>query len=115
MFPPTAAHGSDVDFAELGRRFEVSGGNISNAAIRAAFLAANEDHVIDQDTLMRATLREAREMGVLIADERPKAPSIFDDVPDEAAAPAATDTPPPTPPNPSSPSPRLVPITRRRK
>jgi len=115
MFPPTAELGDDVDFAELGRRFEVSGGNIRNAAIRAAFLAANEDHVIDQDTLVRATLREAREMGVLIADERPKAPSIFDDVPDEAAAPAATDTPPPTPPNPSSPSPRLVPITRRRK
>jgi len=118
MFPPTAALADDVDFGELGRRFEVSGGNIRNAAIRAAFLAANEDHVIDQDTLVRATLREAREMGVLIADERPKAPSIFDDVPDEAATPAApgmNDTPPPTPPNPSSPSPRLVPITRRRK
>jgi SpoVK/Ycf46/Vps4 family AAA+-type ATPase len=115
MFPPTAELANDVDFGELGRRFEVSGGNIRNAAIRAAFLAANEEHIIDQDTLVRATLREAREMGVLIAEERPKAPSIFDDVPDEEAAPAATDTPPPTPPNPSSPSPRLVPITRRRK
>jgi SpoVK/Ycf46/Vps4 family AAA+-type ATPase len=121
MFPPTAQLADDVDFLELGRRFEVSGGNIRNAAIRAAFLAANEDHVIDQDTLVRATLREAREMGVLIADERPPAPSIFDDVPDEEAASDAgeatmsgTSTPPP-PRDPSSPSPRLVPITRRRK
>jgi len=111
MFPPTAALGDDVDFSELGRRFEVSGGNIRNAAIRAAFLAANEEHVIDQDTLIRATLREAREMGVLIAEERP--PSIFDDAPDEEAADSSTDPSPPR--DPSSPPPRLVPITRRRK
>jgi ATP-dependent 26S proteasome regulatory subunit len=116
MFPPTAQLAGDVDFAELGRRFEVSGGNIRNAAIRAAFLAANEDHGIDMETLVRATLREAREMGVLIADERPPAPSIFDDAPaGEAPAgdAAATTTPPPK--DPSSPPPRLVPITRRRK
>jgi SpoVK/Ycf46/Vps4 family AAA+-type ATPase len=111
MFPPTAQLGDDVDFGELGRRFEVSGGNIRNAAIRAAFLAANEEHIIDQDTLVRATLREAREMGVLIAEPRP--PSIFDD-PD--AEPATGDEPTTTPPrDPQKPSPRLVPITHRRK
>ena len=66
------------------------------------------------DTLVRATLREAREMGVLIADDRPKAPSIFDDAPDEAEPTSGEPNPPP-PPNPSSPAPRLVPITRRRK
>jgi ATPase family protein associated with various cellular activities (AAA) len=116
MFPPTAALADDVDFGELGRRFEVSGGNIRNAAIRAAFLAANEEHGIDMDTLVRATLREAREMGVLIADDRPPAPSIFDDVPDEAEAAADGAPAPGTPPrDPSSPTPRLVPITRRRK
>src|SRR5262249_30864345 len=117
MFPPTAQLADDVDFLELGRRFEVSGGNIRNAAIRAAFLAANEEHVIDMDTLVRATLREAREMGVLIAEERP--PSIFDDAPDEApdeAAPSSSSSAPTPPPrDPSSPPPRLVPITRRRK
>ncbi|HEY2743295.1 MAG TPA: AAA family ATPase [Polyangia bacterium] len=115
MFPPTAQLGGDVDFAELGRRFEVSGGNIRNAAIRAAFLAANEDHAIDQETLVRATQREAREMGVLIAEERP--PIARDEAADEAAADdnvADAPTTPPTP-NPSAPPPRLVPITRRRK
>jgi SpoVK/Ycf46/Vps4 family AAA+-type ATPase len=119
MFPPTAQLADDVDFLELGRKFEVSGGNIRNAAIRAAFLAANEDHAIDQDTLMRATLREAREMGVLIADDRPPVPSIFDDAPDEPTAAESTDgdatTAAPPSRDPASPTPRLVPITRRRK
>ena len=112
MIPATADVAGDVDYLELGRRFEVSGGNIRNAAIRAAFLAASEDHPIDMETLVRATLREAREMGVLIAEERP---SIFDDAPeDEAAEPQPGDEATP-PRDPMSPSPRLVPITRRRK
>ncbi len=114
MFPPTAQLADDVDFGELGRRFEVSGGNIRNAAIRAAFLAANEDHVIDQETLVRATLREAREMGVLIAEERP--PVARQEAPDEDMPDGdATDATTTTPPHPSAPPPRLVPITRRRK
>ena len=81
--------------------------------MRAAFLAADEEHAIDMDTLVRATVREAREMGVLIAEERPPAASIFDDAPDsETADGDPSKTPPREPP---SPSPRLVPITRHRK
>src|SRR6185369_15305145 len=95
MFPPAAELGSDVDFSELGRRFEVSGGNIRNAAIRSAFLASAEGHVIDMDTIKRATLREAREMGLLIADE------VQTELLPE----------PETPKDPLSPAPRLVPIT----
>jgi AAA+ superfamily predicted ATPase len=98
MFPASAELGPDVDFAELGRKFEVSGGNIRNAAIRSAFLASAEGHVIDMDTIKRATLREAREMGLLIAD------------PVEVGL-----LPEPEPPkDPLSPTPRLVPITRPR-
>ncbi len=102
MFPAAAEVGDNVDFAELGRRYEVSGGNIRNAAIRAAFLAASEGHGIDMDTLERATLREAREMGVLIAEPRP--PEAGD----------AADGDEPSPRDPSSPQPKLVPITHRR-
>src|SRR5581483_11652159 len=87
MFPPTAELGSDVDFKALGAKYEVSGGNIRNAAIRAAFLAAAEGHAIDQDTLVRATVKEAREMGVLIADPEP------------AAAVASEESPSPPKPN----------------
>jgi hypothetical protein len=100
MFPGSAELGTDVDFVELGRKFEVSGGNIRNAAIRAAFLASAEGHVIDMDTIKRATLREAREMGLLIADPI-EAGSLF---PDE----------PQSPKDPLSPPPKLVPITRPR-
>jgi ATP-dependent 26S proteasome regulatory subunit len=107
MFPPAAQLADDVDFLELGRRYEVSGGNIRNAAIRAAFLAANEEHAIDMDTLTRATLREAREMGVLIAEPRAEEHDVADE---DAAADDSSE-----PPQPPSPPPRLVPITRRRQ
>jgi SpoVK/Ycf46/Vps4 family AAA+-type ATPase len=110
MFPAAAELAGDVDFVELGRRFEVSGGNIRNAALRAAFLAASEEHPIDMDTVSRATMREAREMGVLIAE--PKG-SIFDEGPDADQPAAAGDDEPPR--DPRSPPPKLVPITHRRK
>ena len=126
MFPDSAELAPDVDFGELGRRYEVSGGNIRNAAIRSAFLAASEGHVIDMDTLVRATLREAREMGVLIAEERRAAEretqsstelrqsaAPESDTDDEPTPPTdGDDTPRPvtTPPRP----PKLVPITHRR-
>jgi SpoVK/Ycf46/Vps4 family AAA+-type ATPase len=109
MFPAAAELAGDLDFSELGRRFEVSGGNIRNAALRAAFLAASEDHAIDMDTVTRATMREAREMGVLIAE--PKA-SLVDDEGESETTAGDDDNPPG---DPKSPPPKLVPITHRRK
>src|SRR5262249_54241500 len=38
MFPRTCAVAADVDAAQLGRLYEISGGSIRNAALRAAFL-----------------------------------------------------------------------------
>jgi hypothetical protein len=112
MFPKSANVASDVDFKELGRRFEVSGGNIRNAAIRAAFLAAAEGHQIDMATLIKATFREAREMGVLIAETGVATAS------DQAQQPDGTEPEPPEPkqpPNdPKKPPPKLVPVTHRR-
>jgi SpoVK/Ycf46/Vps4 family AAA+-type ATPase len=102
MFPASANLADDVDWTELGAKFEVSGGNIRNAAIRAAFLATSEGHNIDMDTIKRATLREAREMGLLIAD--PIEMIEANRAPEE-----------PTPPrDPQQPPPKLVPITRPR-
>jgi SpoVK/Ycf46/Vps4 family AAA+-type ATPase len=117
MFPEAAELTADVDFGELGRRYEVSGGNIRNAAIRAAFLAASEGHPIDMDTLTRATLREAREMGVLIAEPRPSPPAEeHEEMAEEADAEPSPGSSQPSPPrDPSSPQPRLVPITHRRQ
>jgi ATP-dependent 26S proteasome regulatory subunit len=58
------------DFADLARRFPMSGGYIRNAAIRAAFLAAHEGQALSQDYLLRAIQLEYREMGKLSTSTR---------------------------------------------
>ena len=61
-----AARG-DVDFGSLARRFAMSGGYIRNAALRAAFLAADEDSAITAAHLERAARVEYEGMGKLAA------------------------------------------------
>jgi ATP-dependent 26S proteasome regulatory subunit len=60
----------EFDFADLARRFPMSGGYIRNAAIRAAFLAAHEGQSLSQDYLLRAIQLEYREMGKLSTSTR---------------------------------------------
>src|SRR5207237_6386358 len=43
MIPRSAPLSPDVDFDRLGARFDMAGGNIPNAAVRAAFLAAADE------------------------------------------------------------------------
>ena len=50
------------DLAELARRYQLSGGYIRNAALRAAFLAAEEHVPLTQDHLERAIKAELREL-----------------------------------------------------
>ncbi len=50
-----------LDLADLARRFKLSGGYIRNAALRAAFLAAEEQSPLSQDHLERAIRAEFRE------------------------------------------------------
>jgi SpoVK/Ycf46/Vps4 family AAA+-type ATPase len=88
MFPPSAPIAPDTDFARLASRFEMSGGNIRNAAVRAAFLAAEEERPIDTELLMRAAERESSEMGLLTRTEPPAR------APEEASEP---EEPPPQP------------------
>jgi AAA+ superfamily predicted ATPase len=66
MIPETAPLGADVDFHWLAERFEMTGGYIKNAAMRAAFLAATSKHkIISQAVLERAAALEWEEMGKL--------------------------------------------------
>jgi hypothetical protein len=53
------------DFAGLARRFQISGGYIRNAALRAGFLAAEERTDLSHDRLERAVRLEFRELGKL--------------------------------------------------
>jgi predicted nucleic acid-binding protein len=58
-----------LDFADLARRYEMSGGYIRNAVLRAAFLAAQEQTQVSQFHLERAIRAEFRDAGKRAASE----------------------------------------------
>jgi hypothetical protein len=63
--PPQTPIAGDLDFADLARRFPLSGGYIRNSALRAAFLAAQEARPLAHEHLVRAVQLEYRELGKL--------------------------------------------------
>jgi len=65
MFPAQVRLAADIDWARLGERWEMSGGYIKKAAIRAAAraLARGPDTVITAADLEAAAIHEYREMG----------------------------------------------------
>jgi len=63
--PDDAPKAGAFDLAGLARRYRLSGGYIRNAAVRAAFLAAEEHSPLTQDHLERAIKAEFREIGKL--------------------------------------------------
>jgi AAA+ superfamily predicted ATPase len=64
-FPPEAPQAPDVDLRFLAARFKLSGGNIKNIVVAAAFLAAEEGTAISMGHLVRATRRELQKIGKL--------------------------------------------------
>ena len=57
-------HGlSDVDLASLARRFRLSGGNIRNVALAAAFAAAQNSEPVSMDHLLHGIRREYQKFG----------------------------------------------------
>jgi ATPase family associated with various cellular activities (AAA) len=64
--PSTAPVLGDLDLGELAQRFELSGGSIRNAAVHAAFLAADDDVPIDMVHVVRGVARELQKMGRLL-------------------------------------------------
>ncbi|HKE19770.1 MAG TPA: ATP-binding protein [Kofleriaceae bacterium] len=68
--PPEVPTRGDFDFADLARRFPMSGGYIRNSALRAAFLAAQEALPMSQEHLLRAIQLEYRELGKLSTSGR---------------------------------------------
>lgn len=70
MIPQGAPIEGAVDFEELARKFEVSGGFIRNIVLRAAFLAKREGSGITQAHLERAAKLEYTDRGSLVAGGR---------------------------------------------
>ncbi len=67
MLPTEAAVAADIDYESLADRYEMSGGYIKNAALRAAFLAADEGVPISMRHLTRAARSEYQAMGKVVS------------------------------------------------
>ncbi|WP_424097839.1 AAA family ATPase [Moorena producens] len=59
---------ADVDFEFLARQFKLSGGNIKNIALAAAFLAAEAGSGVMMEHLLQGTRREYQKMGKVWSD-----------------------------------------------
>ena len=68
VLPDEAPLAPDIDFGLLAERYRLTGGNIRNVALTAAFLAARDSEVIGMDHLLWATRREFQKMGRLAAE-----------------------------------------------
>jgi SpoVK/Ycf46/Vps4 family AAA+-type ATPase len=65
-FPPEAPVAPDIDWDFLARQFKISGGNIKNSVIAAAFFAAAEDERIGMTHLVRGIRREYQKLGRMV-------------------------------------------------
>lgn len=68
VFPPQAPLDDDVNLEFLAKQFKVAGGNIRNIALLAAYLAAEDGHVIGMNQIVRAMKREYQKLGKLITE-----------------------------------------------
>ncbi len=68
-FPPEAPLGKDVDLNAVAARYRLAGGNIRNAALASAYLAAADGGVITMTHIRHAVRREHQKMGRLLVDE----------------------------------------------
>ena len=66
MFPKVVPLAKDIDWEMLGKKFEMSGGYIKKAALRAALMAAETQRPITTADLLEAARHEYREMGRII-------------------------------------------------
>jgi SpoVK/Ycf46/Vps4 family AAA+-type ATPase len=67
MIPAEAHMAKDVDFDYLAQKYEMSGGYIRNAVLRAAFLAAEDQSGITMRHMMRAANLEYTAMGKVVS------------------------------------------------
>lgn len=63
-FPKETPLGENIDYEFLGK-FKITGGNIKNIVVSAAFLAASDDGGVQMRHLVRAAKREFQKMGKL--------------------------------------------------
>ncbi|MGM0576190.1 MAG: ATP-binding protein [Myxococcota bacterium] len=69
LLPADAPVDEDLDFEWLGEDYEMSGGHIRNAVLRAAYMAADAGHGLTTDVLVRAANVEYRALGKLVRED----------------------------------------------
>jgi hypothetical protein len=66
MMPPEAEVDDDIEWDYLAADFELAGGAIKNAMLRAAFLAVGDERAIGMDHLRAAAVAECASLGQLV-------------------------------------------------
>jgi len=66
IFPGKAPVSSEIDYSFLSRSFKITGGNIKNIALNAAFFAAEESGNIDMVHVVKGVKREYQKMGKVL-------------------------------------------------
>lgn len=69
IWPDTTPRSPDLDLDFLARRFEITGANIRNIALAAAFLAADDGSTLSMVHLIQAIRREYQKMGKILMEE----------------------------------------------
>jgi SpoVK/Ycf46/Vps4 family AAA+-type ATPase len=64
-FPPEAPVSKEIDYRLLARQFQVSGGNIRNIVLNAAFIAAQNGGTIEMEHIYNGARREFEKIGKL--------------------------------------------------
>jgi SpoVK/Ycf46/Vps4 family AAA+-type ATPase len=70
IWPASISLDATVDLGYLAQQFKLSGGNIKNIALAAAFLAAETNGPVTMAHLLHATRREFQKLGKPIASEQ---------------------------------------------
>jgi SpoVK/Ycf46/Vps4 family AAA+-type ATPase len=65
IFPDATPISRDIDFEFLAKKIKISGGNIKNIALHAAFLDAEDSKNVNMDCVILATKREFQKIGKL--------------------------------------------------
>ena len=85
VLPGRAPLAPDVDFERLGRLYDLPGGHIKNAALRAAYKAAAEGVPIAMAHIAEAAADECRSAGIVLRQGEWTSPRTAPQVPSEPA------------------------------
>lgn len=62
-FPKETPQSNDIDYEFLAKKIQVSGGNIKNIVLNAAFLAVQDDNAVSMKHILKSTKREFEKIG----------------------------------------------------